>query len=361
MLTAEDFETYSDGKAEATTSKPSFNDSWGFFPPTDAWELYTQQTRQLWVGRRVDNNSSDPYTGDVYAWNVGSRMPGQRAIDKEMTVIARFRARQVTDERGEWGFGVLTNFTRDQRQSSGYRFAVRVETTDSGWNTSSRAQLEKIYCPSSPTNETSFVANDSDGDDKILPVRELDDPGREISSVITPGVWYWMKMRMSRSQKVVSLAGKVWVEGSPEPAEWTVGPVHDRWEDSDALLTILDDFGPGGDPIAGGFCGVWSYGAEIAVDDFSVDWRKTWLLPKGIFMQAKTPGSGAGADDDQLVALDRYEAGSFPITYRPDGTAASDKSVLVVITNISSGDRRAVIIDRNTGRVQAADDLSAIK
>ncbi|MHC4253449.1 MAG: hypothetical protein ACYS9X_30395, partial [Planctomycetota bacterium] len=222
--------------------------------------------------------------------------------------------------------------------------------------------IEKVHSPSNPANESFYEATDVDTTDDEMAVRDLDEPEEEISAALAPGVWYWMKLRVNRVQKVVALAGKVWVEGAPEPASWTVGPVHDRWPDANAPANILDNFGPGGDPFAGGFCGVWSYGAEVAVDDFSVDWRNTWLLPRGIHMQPKRyDPSDPDADEFKLVPLERYEAGSFPLSYRPDGTAASDRSVLLVITNTSSGDRRAVQIDRNTGRVEAADDLAIIK
>ncbi len=97
----------------------------------------------------------------------------------------------------------------------------------------------------------------------------------------------------------------------------------------------------------------------MAIDDFSDDWRNTWPLPNGVFIQAKRyDPTHADRDDIGLVGLDRYVSGSFPIAYRPDGTAVSDRSVLVVITNTSSGDRRAITIDRNTGRVENADNLT---
>jgi len=358
ILTAEDFDGYVEGDADLDTD---FCDEWVFFPPTDAWELHSQQTREFWVGRRKDS-SMDPYAGNAYAWNVGAKTPAGSDLDLEIMVLARFRARQVIDPRDEWGFGVLSNFTRTSRQASGYRFSVRAEASDTGWNTMSEALIEKIYCPSNPANENAYPASDADTTDDEFALRELDEPAIEKSCALTPGVWYWMKMRMNRSQKVVTLAGKLWVDGSPEPATWTIGPVHDRWDDSEAPAEVFDNFGPGGDPLDTGFCGVWSINAEMAVDDFSVDWRNTWPLPRGIFMQPKVldPADPA-ADEFGLVPLDRYEAGSFPVTYRADGTAASDRSVLLVITNVSSGDKRAVTIDRNTGRVEAADDLTLIE
>jgi len=358
ILTAEDFEPYDDDKAE---DQFEFVENWGFYPQQDAWEIYSQQTRELWVGRRADNKT-DPYSGNAYAWNIGARTSDQPAIDVETMVLARFRARQVTTDDEEWGFGLLSNFSNTGKQSTGYRFAVHIETSESGWNTTSRARLEKLRGPSSGSSDSSYEATDIDTTDDVMAVRDLDWPDDEVSSALTPGVWYWMKMRMNRVQKVVTVAGKVWVEGAPEPAAWTVGPMHDRWDDSQAPNTIPDNFGSGGAPIAGGFYGVWSRGAEVAVDDFSVDWRNTWLLPRGIHMQPKQfdPASPA-ADEFGLAPLERYEPGSFPLAYRPDGTAASDRSVLLVITNTTSNDRRAVQIDRNTGRVEAADHLTIIK
>ncbi len=360
ILTAEDFEPYDDDKAE---EELEFCENWGFFPGQDTWEIYSQRTRELWVGRKADNRNVDPYSGNAYAWNIGARTSDEPSIDVETMVLSRFRARQVTDDDGEWGFGLLSNFSSGDRESSGYRFAVRVNVSDSGWNTSSRAQLEKIRGPTSASGDSSYEATAyGTGAGTPVAVRDLDRPDDEVSSALTPGVWYWMKMRMNRVQKVVTVAGKVWVDGAPEPASWTVGPMHDRWDDSKAPLTIPDNFGSGGAPFAGGFYGVWTIGAELAVDDFSVDWRNTWPLPKGIHMQPKKfDKADPAADTSGLVPLERYEPGSFPLTYRPDGTAASDRSVLLVITNTASSDRRAVQIDRNTGRVEAADDLKIIK
>lgn len=357
ILTAEDFEPYDDGRAEIPPAAGSlpFTNNWVFFPVQDAWEIYTQRTRELWVGRRIDSDTK-PYSGNAYAWNVTARTSDEPAVDVETMVLARFRARQVTDSKRAWGFGLLSNFTNTARQCFGYRFAVRMETTDAGWNTFSRAQLERIDSPSNPSNENFYDASDAGLPVGATAARDLDEPDEEISCALTPGVWYWMKLRMNRVQKVVTLAGKIWVEGSPEPVSWTVGPVQDVWSGVEGV----DNFGSGPEPLAGGFSGVWSRGAEVAVDDFSVDWRNTWPLPKGIYMQPM----GVDMTDPAApvyFALDRYAPGSFPLSYRPDGTAASDRSVLLVITNTASGHERVVLIDRNTGRVEAADNLESIK
>ncbi|MHC4248996.1 MAG: pilus assembly FimT family protein, partial [Planctomycetota bacterium] len=136
ILTAEDFEPYEDEKAE---DEIDLAKKWTFYPEEDAWETYSQQTRELWVGRRVDN-ATDPYSGNAYAWSLGARASDEPAVDDERMVLARFRVRQVTDSRKEWGFGLLTNFSRTSKECFGYRFAVRMETTDAGWNTFSKAQ-----------------------------------------------------------------------------------------------------------------------------------------------------------------------------------------------------------------------------
>ena len=89
------------------------------------------------------------------------------------------------------------------------------------------------------------------------------------------------------------------------------------------------------------------------MDDFSVDQRKMWLLPKGVQMQAVRYDTGTS----EFEPLGRYQPGSFPLSYRPDGTAATRQTVFLLITDVGSGHQRMVQIDHNTGRVESADEL----
>jgi len=349
ILTADDFERYTVQKAVPyirAELNQDFSEEWGYHPDSNAWQICSDQTREL---RRVDEG----LVGTSYAWHRGSKAIDEPGIDQEVTVLARFRVLQVRDSRGEWGVGLLANFVRNSRKCCGYRLAIRVQTIRSGWNVQSRAVLEKIYSPSNPNSENSYDATDPDPARDLLARREIDGYQNRTTAILTPGVWYRMKMNVKRENKVVTIAGKVWVEGAPEASVWTVGPVVDAWPGASLPEGATDNFLQGGEPFAGGVCGVWVYGAQVAVDDFSVDQRKTWLLPKGVQMQAMRYDTSTS----RFEALERYRPGSFPLSYRPDGTAATRQTVFLLITDVGSGHQRMVQIDHNTGRVESADEL----
>jgi prepilin-type N-terminal cleavage/methylation domain-containing protein len=351
ILTAEDFERYTVQKTVPYirvehVDCTELREEWGFHPATSAWQICSDQTREM---RRVDEG----LVGTSYAWHKGSKTIDEPGIDQEVTVLARFRVLRVRDSRGEWGVGLLGNFVRNSRRCLGYRLAVRVQTIRSGWNVQSRAVLEKIYSPSNPNSENSYDATDPDPARDLLARREIDGYQNRSTAILTPGVWYRMKMNVKRENKVVTVAGKVWVEGAPESSFWTVGPVVDAWPGATLPEGATDNFLQGGEPFAGGVCGVWVYGAEVAVDDFSVDQRKTWLLPKGVQMRAMRFDTST----NRFEALQRYQPGSFPLSYRPDGTAATRQTVFLLITDVGSGHQRMVQIDHNTGRVESADEL----
>ncbi len=330
ILTMEDFERYSEDEVDfAERTPPGFGNSWRVWPVTidDAWWIVADSTRELWAGRDIG-----PY-GNGYAWNLDTLTNADETIDVETIVMARFRARRVTDANGVWGFGLVSNFDRTAGQ--GYRFAVRVTTEGDGWNFVSTANIEKL--------------TDLNNSDDVATPPELD-VARE-SAVITPGVWYRMRMAAGREDRIVTLRGMIWVEGTPEPVAWTVGPIYDIWGGVTPPAGITQEAAFGGSPYAGGHCGVWVQGAEVAVDDFSVDWREKWLLPKGIHLQAgiRDPATGV------FTPVNPPDPGSFPLSWRPDGTGAADERVDIVVTDTVSGFRRNVWIDPNTGRVKSED------
>jgi prepilin-type N-terminal cleavage/methylation domain-containing protein len=351
-VVSDDFERYPDGVERLDDLK----ERWGLQPQPqplnklNIWQIVVGQTHELWAGR--DNGEVD----NAYGWHSETNTPSEAAIDVERTVTARFKMQRINPKQknGIWGFGVLAHFVRDGRSLMGYRLCVRVQTdTRTGLNKTSEAVLQKLYSPSNPNLENAQDANH-------LGLKELDLP--RVTALLSPGVWYRLKMDIKREDKVVKLAGKVWVDGSPEPEQMTVGPCYDAFGGA-ALPTGADRSFRQGDALKGGFCGVWVQGAEAAVDDFSVDAREYWLMPEGIHMQAMRPRSGVDMNsgvvnpETDLEAVPAYEPGGFPLSYRPDGTAAAERVVLLRITDVASGSQRFVRIDPNTGRVEVADKL----
>jgi hypothetical protein len=369
MLVADDFERYTDASSMVDTQ------NWTLEPePTgvnDLWTLFPGQTRELWAGRQ------DGKVDGAFAWNMHSSTPDKPEVDLELTVQARFKMLHVDPDRprGVWGFGLLANYN----DGKGYRFRVKSRSERSGWNVESYAYIEKLSSSAGSGVEHAYLPKP---DDDFVRQLEGDAPdGDAVTARVAPDVWYRMKMRVKRENKVVDVSGKVWVEGSPEPdrytqkrgagdivSAWAVGSAYDAWPDGKLPENQIDNFQDPLQPLSGGWCGVWVTGGAIAVDDFAVDARETWLLPGGIHMQARGLGSGinpydpsfnSGAfdPDADTVALQAYEAGGFPLIYRADGTAAAQKTMLVRISDISTGDRRWVGVDPNTGRVEPLDDL----
>lgn len=358
MLLAEDFERYPDfleyRLGPDKEALEDVNKYWAFHPKiqelskTNVWQIVTGQTRELRAG--LDSGT----VTNAYAWALDTVTPEKPEIDIERTIQARFRMRRVNPEqpRGTWGFGLVAHFVRDKKQLLGYRFCVQAQSTDSGWNISSEAVLQKIYNPSNPNAERSYDAETPGKSGKRL----LDQP--RLTAVLAPNVWYRAKMYVKRESKIVQLAGKVWVDGSPEPQEWMAGPAYDFFEGADVPPGITDSFKQGGNALSGGYAGVWVGGGEFVIDDFTVDTRETWLLPGGIQIRAKRIERDSNGNVTNIVDLKPYEPGGFPLVYRPDGTAAVQRTVYVCITDVASGNFRYIRIDPNTGRVENVDDLS---
>jgi len=357
-LLAEDFERYPDFRQyqigpdkEAVTE---VSKHWAFYPKlqelvkTNAWQIVSGRTRELRAG--LDSGA----IGNAYAWSLDTATPERPSIDVERTIQARFCMRRVNPEepRAVWGFGLVAHFVRDRKQLLGYRFCVRAQSADSGWNLSSEAVLQKIYNPANPEAERAYDAQ-APG---VVCKYSFDKP--HISAALAPDVWYRMKMYVKREGMIVKLAGKVWVDGSPEFQEWTVGPVCDPFSGASLPPDVVDAFKQGGDAFSGGYSGVWVAGGEFAIDDFTVDTRESWLLPGGIQVRAKKIERDSNGNVTSITDLKPYEPGGFPLVYRPDGSAAVQRTVYVCITDVASGNFRYVRIDPNTGRVENVDDLS---
>jgi prepilin-type N-terminal cleavage/methylation domain-containing protein len=344
VLVAEDFERFpaardpGDAYPESQDDLDKIEAGWLFHPEmkvnvTDNhWQIFAGETRELWAGLGSGGRK------DAYAWSVQRRDEDKPYIDVETITQARFKLRRVDPENphDEWGFGLLAHFSRGG-ELVGYRLCVRAQSLDSGLNIKSDAMLEKLHNPSN--DRTERVIEPENPPEGVVFEQQLD-PYRapwnkeRISATLAPGVWYRLKLYVKREKQVVEIAGKAWVDGSPEPQGWTVGPAYDAFYDAKIPKDINPNFQQ--DALAGGYWGVWASGGEVAVDDFTVDAKEAWPLPGGI----------------QLEDV----GGNFPLTFRADGTAAAKDEVQVLIKDTSGPNKRVVTVDRNTGRVSSEED-----
>jgi type II secretory pathway pseudopilin PulG len=327
-------------KEEYWSVEPSLSES--------GWLVVTDQTRELRAGAG---------TGDVqnaYAWNLNTEGVENPEIDDVSVAQARFRVVRPSPQgsAAEWGFGLLTNLERTTDVCNGYRLTVRGTLDEEGFNASSLVSLEKVYNPSNPTADRSLEAKNPLPD--VMFSRTVDIVGE--TAILTPGIWYWLKLETKRRDGLVSIAGKFWIcRADDEPSEWTLGPAYDAFPGARLPEGLMGDDNFEQEPLVGGCCGLWANGAEISADDFSVESQKSWALPAKVLLQAIE----IDTDDMDLyyqnpdahtLVLEPYMPGSFPLTYLPDGSAEQNMSVLVRITDTFSGNKRIVPID-NTGRV----------
>lgn len=370
MLVMDDFEPYPAWDVLAANTDRilnAWNENWTFEPdPNDedaataplTWRMVAGYTRELWAGQGSGSVS------DAYAWAEGSRTLGEPDIDLEMTMQARFKILRINPElsRPTWGFGLLAHFARDSRKCVGYRFRVTAQSSDEGWNLTSRAELQKIYSPGNP--------NPSDADISAIGRPGISEREKNLDSaavsgmaaVLAPGVWYKMTFTLQRHDRILSLWGKIWVDGAPEPVEWTVGPCYDEFEggefkdlDGDTIVDQVDAFDYRA--LAGGYAGVWVGYGEIGVDDFTVDARDFWLVPGGVEIQTVTRDPDTGNPPDYVVAVPHLAPGGFPVSYRPDGTSAVNRPVFIRIIDTGGAQEMLYRLDQNTGRVAPADKV----
>ena len=247
-----------------------------------------------------------------------------------------------------WGFGLLTNLKRTRSECAGYRITVRGMGDEEGYSVTSEVSLEKV----STTPGSQEAIEPVNAPLGVQYARTLDIPHE--TAVLTPGVWYWLKIQTKRREGVVSVAGKFWIgDASHEPDEWTVGPAYDAFPGAELPEDTTDNFPE--DPITGGCCGVWANAAEVSVDDFATESQKGWPLPKKVLFQPVALTVDLEVydymDESHLEVLDPYMPGSFPLTYLPDGSAEQNRTVLVRITDTSDARKKRVVPIDNSGRV----------
>jgi hypothetical protein len=163
-------------------------------------------------------------------------------------------------------------------------------------------------------------------------------------TLLKEGLWYNVKLSVKRYDRiavtgtlpVARVAGKVWVQGQLEPADWTVGPT----DDEDA-------------PLACGYAFFAATGNDLLVDDVYFDPRAIRPLPRGMRVDLLYPEAGIGFQAGDLVNPDGPSPFNFPLVFRPDGTAA--KRYVVLLTDTTSNDRRYIVVEQNTGRTRPVD------
>jgi len=170
------------------------------------------------------------------------------------------------------------------------------------------------------------------------------------TTALVAGVWY----RVSLSVKRVSdpdpanppraiVAGKVWADGQLEPWAWTVGPLQDN------------------NPLTNGTGGFEAKNCNARVDDVLFDVRPIRNIPEGLrvdALYAKPPADPTVEGNYTMAPPDSNF--NFPVLFRPDGTSA--ERYVIRITDTTTGDRRYVSIDQNTGRARLEHSLGdAIK
>lgn len=278
---------------------------------------------------------------DQRYWNVCSRIDTVKQEDFEMTVMGRVKFLPVNPRDTTREVSVYVACTASVGDA--YKLSLHIEpaATALGRNTSSYVRLDRISGSLNPLPGGT-----------ALQQMDVDKAGAPSSTTcLVENVWY----RVSLSVKLISdptgagskraiVAGKVWADGQLEPWSWTCGPMEDTT------------------PLANGPGGFGTTGGDALLDDVLFDARPTRIIPVGLRIDAMranpanpestTPGDWETAPDDSPF--------NFPILFRPDGTAA-DRYVLR-ITDVTSGDKRYVTIDQNSGRARLEHSLQdAIK
>ncbi|HEY3323658.1 MAG TPA: prepilin-type N-terminal cleavage/methylation domain-containing protein [Planctomycetota bacterium] len=170
-------------------------------------------------------------------------------------------------------------------------------------------------------------------------------PGYTPMTSLVQGVWYRVSLLIKKITDVdpkvgarVILSAKVWADGQMEPSDWTVGPLQDTGSADTAQN------GPGAF-----ICG----GGDIHVDDVKYDVRPIRYFPQGIRIDAMAAKplvpDPINASDWDIASPDSPV--NFPLSFRPDGTCG--QRYLLRFTDTTTGDRRWVSIDQNTGRARA--------
>jgi type II secretory pathway pseudopilin PulG len=316
---------------------PFFNDNFESYTPVVPPAVTTTGPTSLgWV----TNAAQEPYVdsdgtrcmvlldGGIY-WNVLARVNTTNQDDYETNVQGRIK------------------FLRTSPRTAERTISVLAAIQDSGKTVSNAYRMNLAFKPAQPTspgrNEKSLISLDRVSGSAGSPIgpAAVDKMDIDVSGVpstttdLVEGVWYRVSLSVKRvtdpndsTKPYAIVAGKVWVDGQLEPWGWTVGPLKDTTS-----------------PLANGTGGFSSTGGNGLVDDVLFDARPIRLLPDGLRVDAIDPTLPSPS---QPVSEDSPY--NFPILFRPDGTASF--KYVVRITDATTGDRRYVAIDQNTGRAR---------
>lgn len=212
---------------------------------------------------------------------------------------------------------------------SAYRLTMTVTPAgNTGRNASSSVQLQR----STGTAGSALSAKGSNDGPATVDF-DIKQGTTSPTAILVEGVWYRVLLSVksytpqdSGAQQKAIIAGKIWADGQLEPTTYTVGPVTDT-----------------SNPLSNGFGGFSVDGCDALIDDVLFDMRPIRLIPQGITYTPLDP-------EKSYAAAEQNSKYSFPLMFRPDGTTSVFS--IIEIADSTTGDKRYVRIDQNTGRAR---------
>jgi prepilin-type N-terminal cleavage/methylation domain-containing protein len=269
--------------------------------------------------------------GPASYWHSGMRVETMNNDDYEVMLQARVKF-LPSDPRKDTKSIALLGSVNDNGGSSvvsAYRMNIMTITPYSGAaNTTSTVSLDRVGGGTWSSGVAS-VEVDLTG----LP---------SATTVLVENVWYNVILSIKRASDPVAgdralVAGKVWADGQLEPSTWTVGPVIDKA------------------PLRNGFPGFSVDNCDALADDVLVDMRPVRVLPPNMRVDAMdSTYVPSGVNDPGKISPDDTEYG-FPLLFRPDGSTAATS--VIRLTDLTSNDRRYVVIHNQTGRARIVNTL----
>ncbi len=218
-----------------------------------------------------------------------------------------------------------------------YRMVLKITPSAStGRNDSSSVALDKFSGSSTGLSG----GGQKDGVSSVLFDQKVGSSSP--TALLVEGVWYRMLLSVKsyipadqNAQPKALVSGKLWADGQLEPLTYTVGPVTDT-----------------NNPLSNGFGGFSVQGCDAVVDDVLFDMRPIRLIPQNITFTPLDP-------DNNYQAADQNSKYSFPLMFRPDGTTSVFS--IIEIADATTGDKRWIRIDQNTGRARVKESLNDVK
>ena len=276
--------------------------------------------------------------GPAYYWRSHLRT-GLRNEDYEVLILGRVKVMPAENQFGARSIALLGCVDDGGSTLGGagvtaaYRLKLAITPFGTAANAGSTVSLDRIGGAISSSGVTSSGPSAVDVDVAGAP---------STTTVLADGVWYRVMLSIKTRTEPggatrADIAGKVWGDGELEPATWTVGPVTDAA------------------PLQNGSAGFEVDHCAAAAGDFLFDVRPIRALPPGLRIDSMDPTySPTGANDPGRVAT--ADSGlNFPLLFRPDGTT---QNAILRLTDVTSGDRRYVVVYSDTGRSRIVDTLT---